>query len=80
MDAVAGELLLDPSQLTPLPPPTPDNLLELLGDNDLLQAKLTLRLACGRSHTVFHPKNRTVFCILWRVLDEEQRRRNFDIR
>lgn len=74
MGTVAG-VPADPSQLTEPIAPWPDNPLQSLSDQQLLELQHVLSLACGRSKTIFKNKFRPRFCLGWQVLESEARRR-----
>jgi hypothetical protein len=72
---MAEQLPTDPSELTPIEPPWPENMLFEIADFDLRMFEHTLTLACGRNKTVTQEKHRKYICSGLRAVTAERTRR-----
>lgn len=51
------------------------NPLQVMSDDDLLRAQVSLALACGRSHSAFRKRHRDNYCFLQQILATEAKQR-----
>lgn len=60
-----------PPVFPPIPSPLPENPLDLLSDDHLINTQFALSLACGRSRSALRTRKRTYICFLDEILTAE---------